>query len=78
MTDHSKCEHWDVPGYNAACEILADVPAEHRAIFSQEATYVQNMTGGRRSDALRTAVRFGLDGLTSPLAIATRDSLEAA
>lgn len=54
--------------------ILAGVPAEQHRIFGQEATYVQNCTGGRRSDALRSAVRHGLAGLTSPTAIAMRDA----
>lgn len=55
--------------------ILADVPEEQHRIYRQEATYVQNCTGGRFSDNLASAVRHGLTGLTSPVAKAMRDEL---
>lgn len=74
MKNHQDCEHFDCPGHNRQCEILANVPAEHHEIYGQEATYLTNVTGGKRSDNLAKAVQFGLAGLTSPTAIKIRDA----
>lgn len=59
-------------------ELLNGLDDDVCPIFEQEAHYVMNCTGGRPSDALATAIRYGLDGLTSPTAQSMRDRLRAA
>jgi hypothetical protein len=55
------------PGEQVLVDAGITSPTAWRA-FKAEAHYVMNCTGGRYSDAMRTAVSHGLNDLTSPVA----------